>query len=133
MGCCKTEYFQCEGGVNLGSYPSCNMLILPMVAEVAGTFTAKYKFNHAHKEQSFDLAIGDKLKLDLRVMNENYQYCFSIYDPDGNLMTFDIKINTSNPCDTENLETKCFWNFFIETHLSKKELYVAVDEILCDI
>ena len=70
----------------LGEVPVCDeALILPLIADVSGTWAFLTTFNGAYQYIQFEATSGQSIVVPA-TMNENYTYVFRLYRPDGSIL-----------------------------------------------
>lgn len=75
--------FTCTNTTNLGCYPACSVVDLPLIATQSGTHVAEFEFMGMRLEKNLSGAIGVEFSLDTSALNEEYEYKLKIKQPDG--------------------------------------------------
>lgn len=60
----------------------------PFVADTTGVYTVEYTYLSGCVKRYIQYAEDDEIAIPISCPNENYEYCLTITDPNGELVTF---------------------------------------------
>lgn len=83
MSCCTNTY-------DLGCHNYCSVVTFPVVSNITDSLKVVYEFANQKQKNIFDALQGEPIYLYLNTLNESAEYIFSIYDSDGDKLSFEI-------------------------------------------
>ena len=100
---------------NLGCFGHCGDYELPIILPTIGTYYFEFHYqNTILNLPVVTTIINEKPIIDFSLLPVNQELIFKIVKG-GNIVTFDIDVNISDPCNDPVMETKSYFTFLLKT------------------